>query len=146
MRLTLSGIAEVCDRLGHDNRPVNASVGTIDPQLDEQIVQNSLHDIPVAHHTGTRVKCIAQLTARRSIHVGVVSDELTGFVEFPIAITTHHRGDDETRGFVERPTGLDQVGAYKKNATVSRPYTTQSRVGLCSPLSITMALVPLLLL
>lgn len=109
--LTPPRVIRVRNRLCHDNWSVNASIGPIDTKFDEQVVQQTLHYVPVAHYTGAGVERVPELAARSRIDVGIMSDELTGLVQFSVPVSAHHRGQYETGALVERPAGFYEVGA-----------------------------------
>lgn len=109
--LTLPGVSQIGDWFRHNNWSVDALAGTLYTHFEEDIVQYTLHNVPITDDTRSGVKCTFQLPTSSRINVGIVSDELALASEFAITVSTHNGRKDETGGFVERPAGLDEVRA-----------------------------------
>lgn len=83
---TFPWISQVCQGLSHENRPVDASVGTIHSECHEYRVQYALHDIPITDDTATRLESISDLTPGCSICICIVANVRDGPVELPISV------------------------------------------------------------
>lgn len=102
-------IWQVRNRFRHDNGSINSSRRPVHSQLQEQVIQYTLHHVPVAHDARARVEGVSQLTARGGVDERIVADELRCSIEFPVSISAHHRRYREAWIFVEGPSSLDKM-------------------------------------
>ncbi len=72
---TLPAISQIHGWLGDDNRPAHAAAGAVDAEFEEDVVQHVLHDIPVAHDTTAGLEGRADLPSRRSVNIGILSNQ-----------------------------------------------------------------------
>jgi hypothetical protein len=101
--LTLPRVWQVGDSLCHDNGHVDASLDAIHAELDEDVVQNVFHDIPVAHYAGAGLERVADVSPGSGVGVAVLAGEGEGLVGFTVAVLGHDRGYRQPRLVLERP-------------------------------------------
>jgi hypothetical protein len=89
LRHTFSRVGQVCNSFGHDDGHVEAAFKAIHAELDEDVVQHMLHDIPVADYTRPSLKCVADVSSCCRVGIAVLSCKGEGLAELAVAILGH---------------------------------------------------------
>jgi len=71
MYLTPSCIAQISNRLSHHDWSVNPAATAINGHLDEDIVQDSLHTIPVVDDVAARLVYVLRLASGCAVGVDI---------------------------------------------------------------------------
>lgn len=139
-RRTFSRVGQVGHGLGHDDGDVDCTVGVVHAKLEEDVVEDVLHDIPVADDAGAGLEGVSDVASGRRVGVAVVAGKGEGLSELSVPVLGHDGGDAEARGRLERPAGSHGRGACGRGVRLClRLGVSVSRAAL--PLSMTMAAV-----
>lgn len=118
---TFPRVWQVRNSLRHNDWYIDSSVSRlVQAELEENVVQNMFHDIPVANNAGASLKCRSDMTSCRRIGIAVSTRKRKGSAELPIAILRHYGRQAQSWFRLERPAGADIRRSYKnRNLLVS---------------------------
>ena len=108
---TFPRVWQVGDRLGHDNGHVDVALRIVHAKLDEDVVENVLHHIPIAHNVRAGLKGIPDVSSGGGVGVAVVTRKGEGPTQLAVPVLCHDRGNDEARLGLERPASAYGGGA-----------------------------------
>ena len=96
-------VSQVRYRLRHEDWSANAAFCAVYAELQKDVVEHALHDVPIADDAGERLEGVADLAAGRGVRVGVVADIGARFVVFAVAVAGDEGREEKAGPFIERP-------------------------------------------
>lgn len=88
---TFTGIWQVCDGFGHDDREFNRALDLVQPELQKCPVQDVLFDVPIADYAGSQLESVSDVSLGVCVGIAVVAREGVRLTQFPIPVLGHYR-------------------------------------------------------
>lgn len=109
-KLTLSRVWQISHSFRHDNRNIH-SIRAIYAQLDEHIVQNRFHYIPIANNATAGLESISHVSPRCRVREHISPNKRVCLAQFPVSVFRVYRHEVQSRRAFKGPSCSSRRGS-----------------------------------